>query len=98
MRSGIENSDLISAQTRMHVSAYFSATTKMTVVLHIAGSVQGHRLQHEVACEGTIPATCFYRRPPLCVHRQIRSPPKELLRKICKAFDRQGDPLRYGDY
>jgi len=59
MRSGIENPDLISAQTRMHVSAYFSATTKMTVVLHIAGSVQGHRLQHEVAYEGTIPTICF---------------------------------------
>jgi len=61
MRSGIENSDLISAQTRMHVSAYFSATIKMTVVLHIAGSVQGRRLQHEVAYEGTIPTICFTR-------------------------------------
>ena len=38
----------------------------------------------------------FYRRPPLCVHRQIRSPPNELQRKINKAFDRQGGPLRYG--
>jgi hypothetical protein len=43
----------------MHVSAYFSATTKMTVFLHIAGSVQGRRLQHEVAYEGTIPVICF---------------------------------------
>jgi len=59
MRSRIENPDLISAHTRMHVSAYFSATTKMTLVLHIAGSVQGRRLQHEVAYEGTIPAICF---------------------------------------
>ena len=55
MRSRIKNLDLISAQTRMHVSA----TTKMTVVLHIAGWVQGRRLQHEVAYEGTIPAICF---------------------------------------
>jgi len=38
----------------------------------------------------------FYRRQPLCVHHQIRSPPKELQRKINKAFDRQGGPLRYG--
>ena len=38
----------------------------------------------------------FYRRPPLCVHRQIRSPPEELQRKIGKAFDRQGGPLPYG--
>jgi len=38
----------------MHVSVYFSATTKMTIVLHIAGSVQGRRLQHEVSYEGTI--------------------------------------------
>jgi len=59
MRPGIENPDLISAHTRMHVSAYFSATTKMTVVLHIACSVQGRRLQHEVAYERTIPAIYF---------------------------------------
>ena len=38
----------------------------------------------------------FYRRPPLCVHRQISSPPKELLRKISKAIDQQGGPLCYG--
>jgi len=40
MRSGIENPNFISAQTRMHVSAYFSATTKMTVFLHTAGGIK----------------------------------------------------------
>jgi len=59
MRSGFWNLGRISAHTRMHVSAYFPATTKMTVFLHIAGSVQGRRLQHEVAYEGTIPTICF---------------------------------------
>ena len=36
-------------------------SNNQNIVLHIVGSVQGCRLQHEVAYEGTIPTICFTR-------------------------------------